>query len=155
MLNPHSRFSAGRIRPVIRLLSVVVAILFWDLGLAHASEDADAMDPSQVSQTKMASPSRARGQTTIDLPRGVRARFESTYTNELYLSDKLARDFLADIGPDLRMDRSLESRFSLTRSISDRIEIGIVWGARSRLTTVNLFDFERQTIGAIIQLVPW
>jgi hypothetical protein len=37
--------------------------------------------------------------------------------------------------------------------ISDELEIGIVRGARSRLTEINFFDFERQAIGAMLRFV--
>jgi hypothetical protein len=83
-----------------------------------------------------------------------RARFEASYTDELYVSDELAGPCLSNVGPSIRNDHSLESRVALIRSVSDRIEVGIVWGARRPLMNLNLLDFERQTVGAIIRIAP-
>jgi hypothetical protein len=96
---------------------------------------------------------RTTGLAYIDLPMLVRASFDSKFTDRLYASDELAKSYVASFGPNLRNDHSLESRISLTRSISDTIEVGIVWGGRSRLTTIDVFDFERQTIGAMLRFV--
>ena len=84
----------------------------------------------------------------------MRARFDATYMKDFYTSEVLARPYLGTAGPSKHDSKSLASQFSLTGSLSDRIEIGVVWAARSRIGGINLFDFERQTIGAMIRIVP-
>jgi hypothetical protein len=79
--------------------------------------------------------------------------FDSCYANGLYVSDELAKPYVAAFGPGLRNDHAPQNRVSLTRLISDRIEIGIVWGVRSQLSTIDSFGFERQTIGAMLRFV--
>ena len=136
-------------RRLAALFCAVTAILFTDFGVAFSSEENDLLGPS-VDSVQIG---RVRGLAYVDLPMLVRASFESTFTDGLYLSDQLAKPYLASFGPNLRSDHSLENRISLTRPISDQLEIGIVWGARSRLTKINFFDFERQTIGAMLRFV--
>ena len=84
----------------------------------------------------------------------MRARFDASYMKDLYASEVLARPYVESAGPSKQSSGSLASQFSLTGSLSDRIEIGIVWAARSRIGRINLFDFERQTISATIRFVP-
>lgn len=97
---------------------------------------------------------RAEGLAFFDLPLRVRARFEVTLMNDLYASDALARPYATTAGPGFENDESLESQFALTRALSDTVEIGVVWGARSPVGPIDLFDFERQTVGAMIRIVP-
>jgi len=131
------------------LVCAVTAILFADFGVAFSSDENNLLGRS-VDSVKIG---RATGLAYVDLPILVRASFASTLTDGLYLSDELAKPYVANFKPNLRSDHSLENRISLTRSISDKLEIGIVWGARSRLTKINFLDFERQTIGAMLRFV--
>jgi hypothetical protein len=126
---------------VILLLGAQVALPFDEVDLP------DAHRPSARSE-------RATGLGYIDLPLGFRARFEAAYTNDLYVSDELARPYTADVGPNLRIDPALESSIALTRSISDKIEIGIAWGARTPIVNADPFDFDRQSVRAMVQIVP-
>ena len=97
---------------------------------------------------------RAKGIAFFDLPLQIRAHFDTTYTYHFYQSDELAMPFLDPAGPRIREVMSLESRLTLARSLTDHIEVGIVWGARSPISQIDLFDFERQTVGAMIRIVP-
>ena len=97
---------------------------------------------------------RETGLAYIDLPLRLRARFDIAYVDDVYQSDALARPYVTVSGPSLRDDESLESQFALTRSLTDKVEVGIVWHARSPLAHIDLFDFERQTVGAMIRIVP-
>jgi hypothetical protein len=128
----------------------VALILLCPLGVAQASDEMDRPDSSRASTDR----ERIRGRASFELPMELRARFESNYTDARYVSDRLARPYVTAGGPNLQNDHSLVSQVALTRVISDNIEIEIVWSTRSRLTNINLFDFDRQTIGAVIRLVP-
>lgn len=98
--------------------------------------------------------SRPRGIAFIDLPGRLRARFDATYTTNLYSSDDLAEPFLSTSGPELRDAHSLESRVSLSRPVGRFVELEIAWGGRSRIERVDLLDFDRQTVGAMIRIAP-
>ena len=136
-------------RRLAALFCAVTAILFTDFGVAFSSEENNLLGPSADSVQI----GRVGGLAHVDLPMLIRASFESTFMHGLYRSDALAKPYVASFGRNLRNDHSLENRISLTRPISDELEIGIVWGARSRLTKINFFDFERQTIGAMLRFV--
>ncbi len=97
---------------------------------------------------------RAEGLAHYDLPMQLRARFDVTYWNDFYASDALARPYVSATGPRIERNQSLESRVALTRAFSDRVEIGIVFGTRSPVGQLDLLDFERQTVGAMIRIVP-
>ncbi len=97
----------------------------------------------------------AKGRAYLDLPMRLRARFGTSYTDPIFVSDPLAEPYAAGVGPDIGNDDAFGSRIALiTHSISDKIEIGIVWGTQNPLTKFNFFDFERQTVGALIRIVP-
>jgi hypothetical protein len=139
-----------RFRRLASSASAVTTILLCNLGVAFSSDENGLLDPGVHSPES----GRAKGLAYLDLPMELRARFGTMYTEEFYLSDELAKPYVASTGPSFRTDHSLESRIALTRSISDKIEIGIVWGARSPLSDINLFNFERQTVRAIVRIVP-
>jgi hypothetical protein len=95
----------------------------------------------------------ATGRAILDLPMQWRARFETTYTDQLYVSDRLAKPYVVPAGAGLRRDHSLESQIFLARPISDTIEMGVAWGVRSPLSALKFFDFERQTFRAMVRIV--
>ena len=97
---------------------------------------------------------RARGLAFVDLPMGVRARFDSTYTRNPFQSDDLSLPYVTHTGPGIRGERSLESRFALTRPITDKIEFEISWGTRNSLASNDPMGFGRQTVGAFIRIAP-
>ena len=132
------------------LVSTVAAILLCGPLAAFSSEQNRVGERNNDSQESIG----ASRFGYIDLPLRIRARFDATYTDELYVSDELAGPYLSSVGPGIRNDHSLESRVALVRLVSDRIEVGIVWGSRRPMMNLNLLDFERQTIGAMIRLVP-
>ena len=138
---PHPSISRGH--SFAAAGAAIVAILFCSPLLAFSSDENDLRDPKDD-----------EGGTYLELPMDLRAHFEATYSDEFYISDELARPYVGAVGPRIRNDHSLESTVALMRSISDRIEIGIVWGARRPLMNLNLLDFERQTVGAMIRLTP-
>ena len=135
-----------------RIVSTIALFALVLLGAeaAFPSEENDALPPdAQRTESR-----RATGVAYIDLSSRVRARLESNYTDDLTISDQLARPYVYLNGPDIRSNPSLESRIALTRSLSERIEVGVVWGVRSSLGNIDLFDIERQTVGAMIRIVP-
>lgn len=97
---------------------------------------------------------RARGMAFVDLPLGVRARFNATYTRNLYVSEDLAARYAIDMGPAISGQRFLESRFALSRAISDRVELEIAWGTRNLLEGSDPMRFDRQTVAAMIRITP-
>jgi hypothetical protein len=97
---------------------------------------------------------RPTGIAYVDLPLRWRARFDAAYTNNFYPSDGLARPYAAAVGPSLDRNHSLESRIAIARPLTDRIELELAWGARSRLGSADLLDFDRQTVGAVIRIIP-
>jgi hypothetical protein len=132
-------------RPVGRLglLIVLVSII--------AASDAFSFDSND---SKLSLARLAEGLAFVDLPMGMRARFDVTYSDDVYRSDVLVRPFTPTTGPRIRDDESLESQFTLTHSLSEKVEIGIVWATHSPVAPVDLFDFHHQTIRAFIRIVP-
>ena len=132
------------------LVSTIAVILLCGPLAAFSFEENGVGDRSNDSQESI----RASRFAYIDLPMRIRARFDTIYTDDLYASDKLAKPYTSSVGPGIRNDHSLESRVALVRLVSDRIEVGVVWGSRRPLMDLNPLDFERQTIGAMIRLIP-
>jgi hypothetical protein len=143
----HIRSAAG---------AALAAILLLGAPAAFSSDEADITDGADLADDPQPSPETGRetGLAYIDLPMDFRARYDATYTNLLYMSDRLARPYAANFGPNLHSDYSLESSIALTRSISNKIEIGIIWGGRSPIGNVAVFDFDRQSVRAMISIVP-
>jgi len=132
-------------RPLSRLILMIVSFTIF------VSSDAFSSD---LIESEAPRARRAEGLAFVDLPLNIRARFDVTYSDDLYRSDALARPYATVAGPRIRDDESLESQFALTRSLSENVEIGIVWAARSPVAPIDLFDFHHQTIGAMIRIVP-
>ncbi|MBC8187382.1 MAG: hypothetical protein H8E78_04130 [Proteobacteria bacterium] len=135
---------------IVMSLMATVLICLFSTSAAVAFDRDDERTFNRPSRSSY----RETGLAYVDLPLRLRARFEIAYTDDVYQSDALARPYVTVSGPSLRDDESLESQFALTRSLTDKVEIGIVWRAWSSITHVDLFDFERQTVGAMIRIVP-
>lgn len=131
-------------------ISIVVAMLFCGSGVAFSQDETDAVGPGFFSLGD----ERSSALAYFDLPMRVQAQFETTYTDGYYIADVLSRPYAIRFGPPIIADHALESRLALTRPISDKVEIGIVWGMRSRLRGIDRFDFDRQTVRAMIRIVP-
>jgi hypothetical protein len=115
--------------------------------LARAEDEPETLDTASEKW-------RVRGLAFIDLPLRIRARFDSTYTRNNSLSDDLSLPYVTHVGPGIRGERSLESRFALTRPITDKIEFEISWGTRNSLAGNDPMSFGRQTVGAFIRIAP-
>jgi len=150
MLNAPSRTPTFGFNRLAVLVSTIASILLCGPLAAFSSDENGMDDRNNDSQASV----RARRFAYIDLPMRIRARFDATYTDEFYVSDELAKPYISGVGPGIRNDHSLRSRVALVRLVSDRIEVGIAWGSRRPLMNLNLLDFERQTIGAMIRLIP-
>lgn len=131
----------------------IAAIAVVLLGAASVSWAADEINRFESGRL-LAPAGRATGLLHVDFPMSIRVRFDSTYTNDFYLSDTLARPYAFAEGPWLSDDPSLENRFALTKMISEKIEIGVVWRSRSSISKLYLFDFERQIVAAMIRITP-
>ena len=134
---------------VVATLAAVL-ILFGATGTAFSSDEPEL----RIREVSARSNHRAEGLGYFELPMRIRARFNISFKRHVYASDALARPYVTKAGPGLKADESLQSQFALTRELSDRVEIGIVWGARSPVSRIDLFDFERQTVGAMIRITP-
>lgn len=103
---------------------------------------------------------RARGVAFVDLPFGLRARYDAqtlhrpTPGNELEtaFSDRSAA-FDRSAGAVGRA-RLLESRLSLSHALAHHVEIELSWAARSPLSRVDLLRIEDQRVAAMIRFVP-
>lgn len=98
---------------------------------------------------------RARGMAFLDLPLGLRARYEAQALHRLTLGQDLGTPFveLPD-GATRRSTRLLESRFALSRVLAPHLELELAWAARSPLSMVDLLRIEDQRLAAMIRFVP-
>ncbi len=97
---------------------------------------------------------RESGLAHVDLPLGIRARFEASYLRHLYSSDLLAQTYIDEFGPGIQRSHSVESRIALSRPIMQGIEFEIAWEVRNSLALSDPMGFGRQTIGARIRISP-
>ena len=163
------RLPARRTRlRLFALASSLVLVSLLDVGAALAQTRTVAEEPAaRFELSSLASlvtlPSlraegpdhwRERGLAFVDLPLGIRARFDASYSRHLYSSDVLAQSFVADFGPEIVGDRTLESRISLTRALAPGVELEIAWETRNSLAVDDPMGFGRQTIGARIRISP-
>jgi hypothetical protein len=137
----------------VRLVVSILAVAMTGLGIVDTALASDETG-ARTFESSTSPIRRAEGLAYFDLPMQFRAAFDIAYTKDLYASDALARPSVTTAGPGIENDQSLESWFALTRALSNRVEIGIVWSARSPLGRIDLFDFERERVGAIIHIVP-
>lgn len=97
---------------------------------------------------------RARGVAFIDLPLGLRARYDARALHRLSADDLAAAFTGIPIGIAPHGTRLLESRFALSRVLAPRVELELSWAARSPLTMVDLLRIEDQRVAAMIRFVP-
>jgi hypothetical protein len=148
---PGSSSSRSRRIPSAAATALAFALLQGLVAPVAFGQDGPGQESPAAPQVQK---TRAGGLAFLDLPLRFRAHLDASYNRSLYASDALSRDHVSEFGPQLDTHRSLESHVALTRFVSDRIEIGIVWGGRRRITDTNLLDFERQTVGAMIRFTP-
>lgn len=98
---------------------------------------------------------RARGMAFVDLPLGLRARYEAQALHRLGARGELEAPFVElTEGASRRSARLLESRFALTRAVAAHVELELAWSARSPLSMVDLLRVEDQRLAALIRFVP-
>lgn len=125
-------------------------------GRAHAAGPSDAADSAtRVAARPLDLRWRARGVAFIDLPFGLRARYDAQALYRLSARD----DFNTAVsglptGAAPHSTRLLESRFALSHVLAPRIELELSWAARSPLTRVDLLRIEDQRVAAMIRFVP-
>jgi len=147
---------SGRRRHAGRLLAGAVG-----LGLAAlvGATSARAEDASAgIGTPPVDARWRARGVAFVDLPFGLRARYDAQALHRLNARGDLSPAFL-DLDPRAsdatrRGIRLLESRFALSRAIAPHVEVELSWAARSPLTMVDLLRIEDQRVAAMIRIVP-
>ncbi len=98
---------------------------------------------------------RARGMVFLDLPLGLRARYEARAFHRLGPRPDRADAFVdpAD-GASRLAARLLESRVALTRAVAEHVELELAWSTRSPLSMVDLLRIEDQRVAAMIRFVP-
>jgi len=97
---------------------------------------------------------RAQGLAYVDLPLQIRARFEASLERFRTRPDHLAAPLVAQAGPGLRFDRHIQSRVSLTRPLTEGVELEVVWETRNRVESGDPMAFGRQIVGAMIRITP-
>jgi len=98
---------------------------------------------------------RARGMASVDLPLGLRARYEAQALHRLGARHELETPFVdLTAGASRQSTRLLESRFALTRAVASHVELELAWSARSPLSMVDLLRIEDQRLAAMIRFVP-
>ncbi|HPG25223.1 MAG: hypothetical protein H6748_11075 [Spirochaetaceae bacterium] len=117
----------------------------------RAPQASDRLAPSAAREAW-----RATGIAHVDLPLGLRARFEARYTRDRYASERLARPFttVSTTGPSLDRDAALEGRFALSRPLARGIELEVAWGGRSPVSGFDPLALDGQTVGAAIRITP-
>ncbi len=129
---------------------------------AHAAGAADAAPTSLLLSQGVAEQPldlrwRARGVAFVDLPFGLRARYEAQALHRLAERDGLSPAFFdlptgGAAAP--RRARLLESRFALSCVLAQHLELELSWAARSPLSMVDLLWIEDQRVAAMIRFVP-
>ena len=148
----------GRAPAWLALGLAIAALAFASATPARADDAAAAFDLSQRAAELEAVDDgwRARGMAHVDLPLGLRARFDASYSDYVYSSDLLSQSFLAlaQVGPKIVGDRTIESRIAVSRALAPGIELEIAWESRNNLAVSDPMGFGRQTIGALIRISP-
>jgi hypothetical protein len=98
---------------------------------------------------------RARGLVFLDLPLGLRARYDAHALLRLPPGANTAPIalYVPSESPQ-RSTRLIESRFALSRVVGPKLEVELSWAARSPLSMVDLLRVEDQRVTAMIRFVP-
>lgn len=146
----HARGAHARIPSVAFAVVLVMLALLSTATTAFALDAPDLLDEIHARNTQWRE--SALGEMT--LPLGFQAHFGAQYTWHLYRSDRLAQPFVAEAGPGLLKERALESRFALSRVLTDKIEFEIAWQTRSRIESDDPMSFQSHSVGALIRITP-
>lgn len=121
------------------------------LAIAAHDPGVDRMTVSRTADDRW----RARGMAFVDLPLGLRARYEAQALHRLPPRQDLGTPFVEHPdGATRRSTRLLESRFALSRVLAPHLELELAWAARSPLSMVDLLRIEDQRLAAMIRFVP-
>jgi hypothetical protein len=156
MTGPYpTTFTSDALRRTATRLAVV-ALFVLGAPLSFAEDPIEPLEPQAIEIVPSLEDDlwRQRGLAYIDLPLGIRARFDTAYSRYLYSSDSLAQRYLQDAGPGAQRDRTLESRIALSRPVAPGIELEIAWETRNNLEASDPMGFGRQTVGARIRISP-
>jgi hypothetical protein len=116
--------------------------------LASEPREATALRPSDDRW-------RARGVAFVELPMGLRARYEAQALHRLTPHPELTTPFAElSAGATRRSARLIESRIALSRAVAPHLELELAWTARSPLSMVDLLRIEDQRVAAMIRFVP-
>lgn len=132
-----------------------IALALVLLGPLLGSATAHAADAFELHEADASERWRARGVAFVDLPHGLRARYDAHALLALPSSpDLVGTLFEPPSAVPQRRNRVLESRFALSRVVAPRVEIELSWATRSPLSVVDLVRIEDQRVAAMIRFVP-
>ncbi len=143
----------------LRVASLALALVLFAATLGGDTANAQgalASDPRDAAALRSADDRwRARGVAFIDLPFGLRARYEAQALDRLTPRHDLTTPFAElPAGASRRGARLIESRFALSRALAPHLELELAWSARSPLSMVDLLRIEDQRLAAMIRFVP-
>ncbi|HEB90154.1 MAG TPA: hypothetical protein ENI85_11330 [Deltaproteobacteria bacterium] len=95
---------------------------------------------------------RLRELANLALPFDVEARIEASYTHDRYLNDNLSHAIATLGGLRKREDDILSGRISLSRPIAGHVRIEVYWRGTRRISNVDLFDYDKQTLGVLLRV---
>ena len=137
----------------LALASLAMPIRAFAAGAAGTSDAADL--GVRLEGRPLDLPWRAQGVAFIDLPFGLRARYDAQALHRLSARDDLTAAFSGlPTGVGSHATRLLESRFALSHVLAPRVELELSWATRSPLTRVDLLRIEDQRVAAMIRFVP-
>ncbi len=95
---------------------------------------------------------RIREQVNLVLPFSFEARLEGAYTHDRYLNDNLSHSIATLGGIRKRRDDILSGRISLSRAIAAQMRVEVYWRGTRRISNVDLFDYDKQTVGVLMRV---
>ena len=100
---------------------------------------------------------RIRGIAMLPLPFGLRAQIDGAYNHDRYHNDNFSYllqklgEGVAAIDPRKRRDDVLSGRIGLSRAIVDHVRFEIYWRGTRRISNVDVFDYDKQVVGAVMR----
>jgi len=94
---------------------------------------------------------RARALARFELPFDLRMRVETSYTYDRFHNDNFSHAIATLGGIRKREDDILRGRLALSRAIVDHVRLEVYWRGTRRLSNVDLFDYDKQVVGAVLR----
>lgn len=94
---------------------------------------------------------RVRALGSFALPFSLRAQIEASYTHDDYLNDNFAHA-LATLENEQRRDDIVAGRIALSRPIVRHTRLELYWRGVSRISNVDVFDYDKHVVGLLVHL---